>query len=245
KQRITTLGLDGVEIYRQYLHDYPKEWQILDQLCRVTVTRFNRDKVVFQRLVEKILPDIIIPALNNNFSVIRVWSAGCASGEEPYTLKLYWEYELAVRFPAIKLNILATDVNKYLLQRAKHACYQYSSIKRLPEEWRERSFIENGNQYCLNPDYQQGIDFRFHDIREPLQEESFHIILCRNLAFTYFDEILRQKVLLFLYDVLRPDGFLILGAHEHLGDHPAGFSVYSKTLGIYQKQKADFSSKEE
>lgn len=242
KQRITSLGLDGVDIYRQYLYNHPQEWQALDQLCRVTVTRFNRDKVVFQQLADNVLPNIIIPALSKEIPVVRVWSAGCASGEEPYTLKLYWKYKLAARFPGVELKILATDVNEYLLRRAKDACYRYSSIKRLPEAWREQAFVEKDSQYCLDSGYQQGVDFRFHDIRKPLQEESFHIILCRNLAFTYFDDGLRQKVLSFLYDVLRPGGFLVLGAHESLGDHAVGFSVYSKTLGIYQKQKAGFAN---
>ena len=236
KRRLVVLGLEGVDAYRQYLQDHPQEWQDLDRICCVTVTRFNRDKVVFQRLADKILPEFIVPALSKDSPTIRIWSVGCASGEEPYTLKLYWEYELAATFPDVELKILATDVNEYLLERARMACYQFGSIKRVPPDWREDAFVEKNNQYYLDPYYQQGVEFRCHDVRQALLEEPFHIILCRNLACTYYDDALKQKVLLSLYDLLRPNGFLVLGAHESLGENTPGFSAYSKTLGIYQKQ---------
>ncbi|MEN8251684.1 MAG: CheR family methyltransferase, partial [Bacteroidota bacterium] len=84
------LGLTGIESYRNYLGENSDEWIILDKLCRITISRFYRDRLVFDYVGTEVLPVLVNDALKRKNTPIRVWSAGCASGEEPYTMALLW-----------------------------------------------------------------------------------------------------------------------------------------------------------
>ena len=90
-RRIGELGLSGLVAYREYLCCHPEEWQVLDSLCRVTISRFYRDKRVFDVLRFEILPSLARRALTDGEKEVRCWSAGCCSGEEPYTLQILWK----------------------------------------------------------------------------------------------------------------------------------------------------------
>ena len=242
RQRLCTLEIDTLDDYRVYLQNHSQEWQQLDGICRVTISRFNRDIMMFRHISEQILPKLVQHVIATmQKPCIRVWSAGCASGEEPYTLNLIWQFEWARRFPQISMQIIATDVNESLLRRAHTACYPFCSIKRLPPEWRLRAFEQQDDLYCLTSRYQKNIDFRFHDVRDPLSIEPFHIILCRNLAFTYYDSDLQQCVIDTIHKNLHPGGFLVLGAHEQLKDTKKRFNIYSKPLSIYQRQSSSLT----
>ena len=112
---------------------------------------------------------------------LRAWSAGCASGEEPYTLAIL----AAERLTGVQLDILATDVDAKVLRRAEDAAYGWGSVKELPEAWRARGFVRREGLYVLQPKYRQPVTLRRHDVREPPPEGPFDVVLCRNVAFTY------------------------------------------------------------
>lgn len=237
KKRLATLGISSLEEYRHYLHGSPHEWHTLDQLCRITITRFYRDRAVFRFLAQEVLPTLLAHQSDHEHPVLRVWSAGCASGEEPYTVKLVWHYELAALYPQVALQIVATDIDAALLERARAACYAFSAVKNLPESWRQEAFVKTNEGYCLRESYKQGIHFTAHDIRGALQAEPFQIILCRNLAFTYYDAGLQQQVLDSLCRILQPNGVLVLGVHESFVDQHDRFFVVSPKLGIFRKKE--------
>ena len=100
KRRIKELGLEGLTAYRSYLEEDPEEWRRLDEFCRITISRFYRDRGVFQLLQDRVLPELAERAADEGRSVIRVWSAGCASGEEVYTLRILWDLTTFPRLPA-------------------------------------------------------------------------------------------------------------------------------------------------
>jgi chemotaxis protein methyltransferase CheR len=145
-----------------------------------------------------------------------VWSAGCASGEEPYTLAIMWQLELAPRFPGVELRILASDADEEMLARARRGCYSAGSLREVPERWRAMAF--DGRE-CLSDQFKADVTFARHDVRSPPPDGLFDLVLCRNLAFTYFDEDLQLRIAASLAGALRPGGALVLGAHEKL---PAG-----------------------
>ena len=235
ERRIRELQLADVLIYRDYLQETPGEWSLLDCLCRVTISRFYRDKRVFAMLEHELLPQAAEQALAHGEKSLRVWSAGCASGEEPYTLALLWALGPAGSFPDLDLRILATDSDSHLLHRSHKACYAWGSVKNLPKQWRSAAFSRSDDIYCLHREFTDQVEFRLHDVRDGIPDNPFHIVLCRNLVFTYFETALQQAFLVNLRKAMHPQGLLLLGVHESLPVGESGFAVRSERLGIYEQ----------
>jgi len=216
ERRIRALHLRDIDAYRQFLEANPEEWKTLDALCRVSISRFYRDRSLFDRLKDKILPEIAEKVIAAGESEIRIWCAGCASGEEPYTLAIIWRLALFEKFPALQFQIIATDTDLHILARAEAAVYRPSSLKELPEGWLDLAFDSEGKTFRLKDTFREGVIFHLQDIREDAPEGSFHLILCRNLVFTYFDEERQREVLRRIQERLRPGGELLIGVHEEL-----------------------------
>jgi len=235
ERRIKALSLSGLESYREYLEDEPGEWAHLDGMCRITISRFCRDKGVFAHLKEALLPELAQTLRSDEEGGPRIWSAGCASGEEPYTLSIIWQMELAAKFPELTAEIVATDSHPEMLARAEKGCYLYSSLKELPKPWLESAFIVKNGRYCLKEEYRTAVTILRQDIRSEMPEEQFDIILCRNLVFSYFDEALQRALLEKMRERLRPGGFLVIGTHESLPEGAPGFELQGSRPGLYRK----------
>jgi len=227
----------NVTDYRAHLEHTPTEWQVLDGLCRVTISRFYRDKMVFAILEQEVLPALCRTALARGAHRLRVWSGGCGSGEEPYTVSLLWALRVAGQFPDLALHVLATDADPVLIERAGVACYPYSSIKNLPGPWREAGFEPRQGLHCLRPEYRGAVQFACHDLRSGVPDGPFDLILCRNLAFTYFDNDLQLETARRLRAALVPGGALVLGVHEALPEGAGGFAEWSRRLVIYRRDE--------
>lgn len=232
-RRLTELKLSDLDGYRHHLCSNPDEWQHLDGLCRVVVTRFYRDKRVFAEVVEGILPSLAAAAQSSGRKTVKAWSIGSASGEEVYTLAILWHHLLVPRFPGMALSILGTEVDGQLIERSHRACYPGGTIKNLPEVLRSAAFQPGNDEYCLKPHYQKMVAFHRQDIRTELPEETFDLILCRNLVFTYYDQPLQKELLQRIMTRLRPGGWLLLGVHESLPVHSEALTVVSERLGLY------------
>ncbi len=233
--RLRELQLTDLDTYREYLEGHAEEWSVLDRMCRITISRFYRDKRVFQLIGEVVLPALAELAMARREHEIRCWSAGCAAGEEAYTLTLVWHWHVCTQYPGIELKIIATDTDLHLLQRAQNACYPWSSVKALPEAWRDQAFDRQANEFCLQTLYRENVSFIQQDIRQAMPEATFHMIFCRNLAFTYFEPLLQHKILADLARHLGPGGVLVIGVHEILPDEGQGFERWFPRLQIFRK----------
>ena len=233
QRRMRALGCPDPEAYRAYLETHPDEWVKLGALCRIPISRFYRDRSAFDHLAEVVLPELARRAAARGENELRCWSAGCASGEEPYSLGLIWALEVGPRFPGLSLRIVATDVEPHLLQRAQRARYPPSSLKDLPPHWRDQAFRRAGDLYCLAPNLRAGVEFRLQDIRAELPPERFHLVLCRNLVFTYFEQEPQHRFLERLQEHLEPGGLLLLGTHEFLPPDSSDFAPQQRGLPIY------------
>jgi chemotaxis protein methyltransferase CheR len=218
-ERMQILGLADMAAYRKRLEEDPEEWTALRFCLRVTISHFFRNKGVFHALAQSILPTLAELVIKSGEKTLSMWSAGCASGEEPYSLGLLWSFDLQARWPELHLSILGTDIDAEMLRRARVACYPASSLREVRHDWIGRAFVPDNSRYCLRPELRAPVRFEQQDLCEELPEDPFHLILCRNLAFTYFAEPLQQKIAKDLLDRLIPGGCLVLGAHERL---PAG-----------------------
>jgi chemotaxis protein methyltransferase CheR len=234
-RRMSELGIDREADYRAYLASSPQEWSLLDSLCRVSVSRFYRDRLLFIHLQREVFPELARQALARGEDRLRVWSVGCASGEEPYTVALMWMLGLQASFPGLRLEIVATDTDGALLERARRACYPYSAVKNLPAAWRETAFTRQGEYYLLEASYRQLVSFAEQDVRVEITEGPLDLVLCRNLVFTYFIERVQCEILQRLQASIREGGGLVIGIHETLPACGAGPGIWSEKLRIYKK----------
>lgn len=143
-------------------------------------------------------------------------SSSCASGEEPYTLSILWTLRLADRFPGLRLRVLATDTDERVLGRARAAEYPASSVRDLPTGWLEQAFEECDGCFRVREPFRAVVELRQEDVRRELPDELFRVVLCRNVAFTYFDEASQRETLARILTRLSPGGVLIVGPHERL-----------------------------
>ncbi|WP_224244980.1 CheR family methyltransferase [Hyalangium gracile] len=235
-RRMKGLGLEGAAAYRERLETDEAEWAVLDALCRVTISRFYRDRHVFDVLREELLPVLLREARARGESVFHVWSAGCASGEEPYTVAVLFRLGLAPAFTELRLELLATDADEALLGRARRGCYPPGTLRELPAEWAARAFTltEEGEQ-CLAAEFREDLTFRCQDLRAELPAGPFHLVLCRNVAFTYFAPPLQREVLERLVERLVPGGLLVIGGHESLPEGAFGLERAAGAAPIFRK----------
>jgi chemotaxis protein methyltransferase CheR len=221
-RRLRALGLADLNAYRALLEREPVEWSALEALCAIPVSRFWRDRAVFAALERDVLPELAQAARAAGRATLDCWSAGCAGGEEPWSLAVLWHARLAQRIPWLELRVMATDVDPAQLARAARGCYRASSLKELPRDLSEKAFKRSDGLLCLRPALRGGVEFACRDIRSEPPARSFDLILCRNLVLTYFEPALREQVLQRIIERLRPGGALVVGLHEGL---PAGLEA--------------------
>ncbi len=234
-RRLGDLGLTDLEDYRDYLQQHADEWRHLDALCRITISRFYRDKGVFATLSEEVLPLLADAAQERGDKKLRVWSAGCGGGEEPYTIAILWDAEFRLRYPDVQVEIVATDADPIMLARGDDARYAFASLKELPASWRDKAFEQTNDTYRINPEYRCDITFVEQDIRTEQPGGPFDLVLCRNLVFTYFDDELQSQLLECIVATMRDGAALVLGIHEQLPVDTRGISAWFQKQRIYRR----------
>jgi chemotaxis protein methyltransferase CheR len=235
KQRMRDLGLDNYSAYRGRLEADPSEWRSFDECCHITISRFFRDRGIFEVVRRQVLPDIAARAKREGRDA-QAWSAGCASGEEPYTLKIIWDAEVASAYPGVSLSIIASDVDQAMLTRAREGCFESTSLHELPRPLIEQAFDRLGPQFCVKPEHREGIEFLDQDLRTEMPPHIFDLILCRYVVFTYFAVPLQRKVLTSMLKRLRPGGYLVIGTHEQLPSDVPELAALDSAPQIFQKK---------
>lgn len=233
-KRLRELGISDLRAYVPYLENHCEEWDRLDELCRVPISRFYRDPGVFEHLEHEVLPALAEAAAAQGRNQLACWSACCASGEEPYTLALLWRLRVERRFPRLQLRIVATDIDAHLLERGRSGCYRSSSLKALPQNLLAAGFIRRETQFCVG-DELRAIEFLQQDIRKVVPDVEFDLVCCRNAVLTYFSPPLQGQVAQRVISRLRPGGALVIGIHESLPDDLSEIRPWPGARAIYRK----------
>lgn len=207
-KRMESLGVHDFRTYLRLLRVTPGEREAIRALLTVTVSRFFRNREVFDSVAREVLSPLAAKGMP-----VAVWSAGCASGEEAFTLRILWE-ELPGRKP--DLTILATDIDEECLRRAGKGLYPESSLREVPGKISRRYFREEGRRYRLREDVVRSVVFRKHDLLREAPPGKFDLVLCRNAAFTYFAVPHRVAIATAIAASVPPGGFLVLGRTERL-----------------------------
>ena len=232
ERRVAEIGLSGFEEYLLKVKKDSEEHLFLSKILTVTISRFFRDKEVFDTLRRSIVPDL----LKRDRGELRIWCIGCASGEEPYSLALLWRENFVQTWPQVHLSISATDIDEHLLDRAKKGTYKNSSLNEVPGGTVRKFFKKEGEFYILDQTIRESIEFKKHDI---LCQEPFlgmDLVFCRNLAFTYFSKGGQMEALKKIALSLKEKGYLLIGKDESLPlTYPTLFVPVFPNEKIYEK----------
>ncbi len=227
----------GCYTLEEYFHILDNDSAVLREaelLMTVSISRFFRDRYLWQALEEVIIPDVI----ERYSEEINVWSAGCAQGQEAYSFKIMWDM-LKTRFDKLpQLQLWATDVNPDYLSKAMEGVYMGSALKEASGEIKATYFRTSEDKllYFIADHLKKGIIWETYNlIREPPPVKKFQIIFLRNNLLTYYRQEIKEPAFLRVVDSLVAGGFLIVGTHEKLPLQTRTLSQFKRYSYIFQK----------
>jgi chemotaxis protein methyltransferase CheR len=213
--RQRSCGAPTLRAYLKLVRKNPVERGRLVSSLTIHVSQFFRNPGTFRAIRESALPAVLATKRAEGGRALRLWSVGCASGEEPYSLAILL-LEVggeAIREPSTK--IYATDIDLQSLIQAKGARYQARSLANVPNRWRQQYFTQVGDRYQVVPEVRSLVLFKAHNILDPLPFRRIDLVACRNVLI-YMTEALQERVLVSIQEALNPGGYLILGKVEGL-----------------------------
>jgi len=234
QKRLQAIGIESYDGYQAYLETHAEEFGLLFNTILINVTSFFRDPEAWGYLTTQIVPRIVSGSRSD--SAIRVWSTGCASGEEAYTLAMVLAEQLGIEAFRRRVKIYASDVDDEALMQARHATYTASQVEDVPPELLSKYFERVDDRYLFHKDIRRSIIFGRHDLVQDAPISRVNLLVCRN-TLMYFTRETQAKVLNRFHFALRNGGFLFMGRAELLLTHGELFTpvelkwrVFSKTV---------------
>lgn len=215
--------------YLVYLNHHPEEFHnLLDDLT-VNYTQFFRDQSVYSYLEATLLPKILLSSTQ-----VRIWSAGCATGEEPYSLAILVSKTLGDKAKNF-VTIYAADIDEAVLSKAANGVYQKNQVSSLDQQSVEKYFVKEGENFRVNDPVKRLIRFERADLMKPAPHQNLDLILCRNVMI-YFSKEAQQRIYMNFYQALKDGGYLVTGKSELLTGEPAQrFVSIDIEARVYQK----------
>ncbi|WP_407888267.1 CheR family methyltransferase [Scytonema sp. NUACC26] len=209
--RMRQISIGSFREYIDYLEEHSEEVTHVINAFKISVTSFFRDKADWDCLSSQIIPEIIASKLPDE--PIRVWSAGCASGQETYTLAMILAENLAIRQFLQRVRIYGTDISEKALNQAKQGIYPSHEVKNLPMSLLNRYFELVNNHYVFRRDLRRSIIFEERDIIHNTPIPRIDLLVCRN-TLIYFSQEAQSRTFVRFYFSLKDNGFLFLGSSE-------------------------------
>lgn len=215
----TTLHSHGFSNFTQYVDHIIKtknNADIENLLNKLTTnyTYFLREQEHFDFFKNTILPYLVSKKRNKS---LNIWSAGCSSGEEPYTISMYIKDFLGPKAASWDTRVLATDISTNVLSAAMKGEYDMESLRNLPESWKKRFFHKspsNPEQVIVSDELKKNVIFRPFNLMDPIRFRSkFDVIFCRNVMI-YFNQETKDALINRFYDATNPGGYLLIGHSE-------------------------------
>ena len=230
ERRMRLDGYDEIEVYLEHLQKDP---DLLNQLYRdvlVEVTEFFRDRAAFDLLEQSVIPDLV--AQTNPKEAIRVWVAGCATGEEAYSIAMLFMNACAPEQREFK--VFATDVHQNSLQIASTGVYTKQAVGRIPEPFRERFVERRGDLFHIREDLRRSVLFAPHDVTKDPPFTKCDLVTCRNMLIYLLTDAQHRAIANFHF-ALKTSGLLFLGPSETAGKHEREFETVDQRWRIYRK----------
>ena len=216
--------------YVLYLNTNPQEYDLLVNDLTINFTKFFRDSDVYDYLKETLLPKLI-----SSTRLLRIWSAGCATGEEPYSLAMLIHEVGKNRLDDCRVTIYASDLDKNALARAKSGEYTERMVQSIDEKLLSKYFDFDGTLYKAKPFVKQLIHFEEADLMTTPKHQNLDLILCRNVMI-YFSKEIQNKIYAHFCDSLKSEGYLITGKTEFVGSEVGNkFTDVNPKCRVYKK----------
>ncbi len=246
--RMRHTGTGNYRDYLDFLDEKPQEYRRLLNDLTIKLSRFFRNRHVFERLQNEIFPCMLRAKKEHGHNVLRIWCAGCANGEEPYsvaiTLVEYFK-QIKEKIDDYDITIFGTDMNEKTLRKAELGVYGKEAVKEVKKEIIDEHFIICGDSYHVVDSIKALVSFTIHDLVSKTHiapaagiVTNYDLILCRN-TLIYFSKPLQEKAFLNIFRSLNPGGYLILGRSESIPmDIEGSFNLKHLKERIYQKTQA-------
>ncbi|AJY74455.1 chemotaxis protein CheB [Paenibacillus beijingensis] len=236
EKRMAITGSADIQAYSEWLDENPDEISALRQDLLIHVTHFFRDPEAFVIIKEKVLPQLIMQKLNGKGNPeLRIWTAGCSTGEEAYTLAMLVIEELEKQKLAclFTVRIFATDVDKQSIDYANHGVYPLSIENSVDKHYLTRFFVRQGDTYQVTKELRRVVVFAPHNLTKDPPFSNLDLISCRNMLI-YLQSDMQLKVLSLFHFALSSSGFLFLGPSETIGKLSHMFEPYNSKWNVFR-----------
>jgi two-component system CheB/CheR fusion protein len=235
KRRAAYSNFISLETYLEFLKETPEEVEALAKDFLISVTSFFRDREAFECLQDQVVPNILAKILPGE--ELKVWVAGCATGEEVYSIAIIIAEQLADKYKDVEVKIFATDIDTVALSHAGKALYTSSIEQSVSPERLAAFFSKEGSQYRVKASIRRMVIFAQHDLVKNPPYCNMHLISCRNLLI-YMTPVLQKKIFSMLLFGLKLDGYLLLGASESPMPIINNLEIVNKKWKIYKNLEA-------
>ncbi len=232
-RRMVLYKLDSLEDYFNYLQSNPKEVETLSQEFLIHVTSFFRDPEVFQALTEEVFPSLMLNRAP--LDPIRIWVAGCSTGEEVYSIAICLQEFLDTQETVPRIMIFGTDISELSIEKARSGTYIPSLVGHISPERLRRFFVKVEGGYEIGKPIRQMCVFAKQNLLADPPFSSLDLISCRNVLI-YFGTTLQKQVLPMFHYSLKQTGFLLLGTSESTGESSDLFASVNKKQRIYTRK---------
>lgn len=230
-RRMALAASDNMDRYLEILRSDPSELDLLAKDLLINVTRFFRDPGVFEYLAEKIVPDLVRDQPPDH--PIRIWIAGCSTGEETYSLAMLFHEAIAAAKRSIKLQVFASDVDRDAVARARDGLYPETIEAEVSPERLAHHFTKEGQGYRVSPDLRAAVVFTVQDVLADPPFSRLDLVSCRNLLI-YLRPEAQEKIVSLFHFALREGGILLLGNAETIGNIDGRFAAISKAKRVFR-----------
>jgi len=232
EQRIGINQLHSLREYLALLEDSVKEVQTLGRELLINVTRFFRDGEAYKFVEERVISRIVQKASDGD--EIRLWTAGCSTGEEPYSLAILFDEAIRKADRNLRLKIFATDVDNEAIAEASSGQFSRDIVNDISPERLERYFVPIHDGYEVRPDLRQTVVFAHHNMISDPPFSNIDFISCRNVLI-YFQHAAQKKVISSFHFSLKPDASVFFGSSESIGELKSHFKAVHERYRVYTK----------
>jgi chemotaxis methyl-accepting protein methylase len=232
--RMRYAKMDSYLEYADFLRKSVDEQRLLHKTLTINVSKFFRNQSTFQRLEDEVLPRIA-REYEGRDGIIKVWCAGCATGEEVYSIAMLMDTFLRMKGISIPYKVIGTDIDSESLRKAERACYRKEVLDETPEYYVE-TYFEKNESYCVRRAIRERVQFMHLDLEDENPElNDLDLVLFRNVLI-YMQKEFQEKILLLIHGRLCKRGFLVLGKVEMLiGEARGLFTIVDPRERIYRK----------
>jgi chemotaxis protein methyltransferase CheR len=234
--RLRALNLHTYRQYARFLHLNPDEYASLLDALTINVTEFFRDPPVYNLFRTRVVPEILERKVKSRHRMVRVWSAGCATGEEPYSIAMSFLSALKPGAEGFMLNVVGTDLDPKALETAARAEYDIAKLKHIPKADQLRFVDVLGDRFRIKPEVTKHVRFKPMNL---FTDEPIHVVdvlFCRNV-FIYFTREQQARVLARFSESLARDGYLVLGRSEKMAPTSAAdFELVAGRDRVYRRK---------